>query len=130
MTNPAENPTASSTDDLDDQIAYLAGRISLDEYGRRLRKKWHVPERWDSIEDVVLYDIFYESATRLCGTLQSLIYQARESGDAQSEEHWRQEQLKVKKDRSHVGADNRDGQIVAMLRWNRRDAELYVKSGK
>ena len=70
--------------------------------------------RWADTELSVLYDIFYETGTRLMGEFVALRYAAREVGDEEQVEFWFGESHRVRDARRSVDSNDRVA-IVAMM---------------
>ena len=70
--------------------------------------------RWADTELSVLYDIFYETGTRLMGAFVALRYAAREVGDEEQVEFWFSESHRVRDARQSVDSNDRAA-IVAMM---------------
>lgn len=83
-------------------------------------------ETWD---DVVLYDVFAEAATRLGGWLVNEQDKAEDAGDADLAAAWEAERFAVRDEKKAVGPRNREGQAAAILRWNARREEIDAGSG-
>ena len=70
--------------------------------------------RWADTELSVLYDIFYETGTRLMGEFVALRYAAREVGDEEQDRFWLGESHRVRDARRSVDSNDRAA-IVAMM---------------
>jgi len=70
--------------------------------------------RWADTELSVLYDIFYETGTRLMGEFVALRYAAHAVGDEEQVEFWTGEVRRVRDARQSVDSNDRAA-IVAMM---------------
>lgn len=70
--------------------------------------------RWADTELSVLYDIFYETGTRLMGAFVALRYAAHDVGDEEQVEFWTGEVRRVRDARQSVDSNDRAA-IVAMM---------------
>lgn len=70
--------------------------------------------RWADTELSVLYDIFYETGTRLMGEFVALRYAAHDVGDEEQVEFWTGEVRRVRDARQSVDSNDRAA-IVAMM---------------
>ena len=70
--------------------------------------------RWADTELSVLYDIFYETGTRLMGEFVALRYAAHDVGDEELVEFWTGEVRRVRDARQSVDVNDRAA-IVAMM---------------
>ena len=73
---------------------------------------------YDNVDPIVLYDIFYESGTRLIGHYVSKAREAIDRNDEEVKNHWLEEINKVDSERSSVMAGDRQSQIAHMHKWN------------
>lgn len=69
------------------------------------------------LDDVVLFDVMWETANRLRGRLIALERQAEESGDAAAAARYRDRRIDVNRERNALGARDRAAQGLAMLAW-------------
>ena len=70
--------------------------------------------RWADTELSVLYDIFYETGTRLMGEFIALRYAAQAAGDEEQDRFWLGESHRVRDARQSVDSNDRAA-IVAMM---------------
>lgn len=73
---------------------------------------------YDNVDPIVLYDIFYESGTRLIGHYASKAMDAISRNDEEDKNRWLEEINRVIVERGNVGAHDREGQIAHMNKWN------------
>ena len=78
----------------------------------------------ERLEEPTLYDVFYEAGTMLGGTLVALADKAEADGRVDDERSWMAEHSRLLRERATVGADDREGQIAAKLRWDARRERL------
>lgn len=76
------------------------------------------------LEEPTLYDVFYEAGTMLGGVLVALADKAAADGRPDDEKSWMAEHARLLRERAMVGADDREGQIAAKLRWDARRERL------
>lgn len=83
---------------------------------------------YKSIDPVVLYDIFYETGTRLGGTYVALMRKARADGDLQQERDWRDRHQRLNNERRAVNPEDTEDQIKHIHDWdalmNKLDPQL------
>ena len=70
--------------------------------------------RWADTDLSVLYDIFYETGTRLMGAFVALRYAAQDAGDEEQDRFWLGESHRVRDARQSVDSNDRVA-IVAMM---------------
>jgi hypothetical protein len=114
------------SEDASDSIDFVAGVITLEELGDRVLARYKVPKGydWGRIENVVLYDMFYEAGTQLGGVLIALQDQAEAANDKSLAAQWHTEDLEMGRGRAAVRVDDRQAQISTMLGWQRRARDL------
>ena len=78
----------------------------------------------ERIDDVVLYDIFFEAGTRLGGRLVALERKAKAEGNLELAEHWRKEHFALTKERASVKTNDKAEQIRTLEKWRDRRNEL------
>lgn len=83
-------------------------------------------ETWD---DVVLYDVFAEAATRLGGWLVDEERKAEAAGDQVLAAAWEAEWFAVDDEKKAISPTNREGQAAAIVRWNERRAAIDAGAG-
>lgn len=100
-------------------LGYASGRM-----GRAMADKRAFD--WDLVPDTVLYDIFYESGTRLGGA-----YVARMRAATSPEErgHWLHAQIRLDAERDAIDPNDRKAQIEAKMRWDAERKALYAADG-
>lgn len=79
---------------------------------------------YDDIDSTVLYDIFYETGTRLGGTYVALMRQARSQGDVQQAQQWQQKHIALNRKRLSINPDDRERQIRQIHAWDREIQRL------
>lgn len=79
---------------------------------------------YDNIDPTVLYDIFYETGTRLGGTYVALMRQARSQGEPQQAQQWQQKHIALNRKRLSINPNNREQQIQQIHTWDREIQRL------
>lgn len=102
-----------------DELTVTTGGIK----GKHMSEEQKVQdfETWD---DIVLYDVFAESATRLDGWLIAQERKARAAGDGDQADAWRRESFALADERREIAATDRQAQAAAIVRWNERRAAI------
>lgn len=74
---------------------------------------------YDNIDPTVLYDIFYETGTRLGGAYVALMRKARSRGDLKQAQEWQRKHIDLNKERRSVNPHDREQQIQQIHTWDR-----------
>ena len=82
---------------------------------------------YDILPDSVLYDIFYESGTRLGG---EYVYRMRNTGDPFERSRWQRALVGLDTERAAVKSDDRQAQIEAKERWDAERSALEADGGR
>lgn len=73
---------------------------------------------YDNVDPIVLYDIFYESGTRLIGRYASKAMDAISRNDEEDKNHWLGNIRGVILERASVKTSDRESQVRHMKKWN------------
>lgn len=73
---------------------------------------------WSHTDLSVLYDVFYETGTRLSGTYLDLLRQAKDAGDTEMASFWDSEVFRVDAERRAVDSRDREAIIAAMTAFD------------
>lgn len=74
---------------------------------------------YNDIDPTVLYDIFYETGTRLGGTYVALMRQAKSQGDFTQAHEWQQKHINLDNERLKIDPDDQAGQIQQIQAWDK-----------
>jgi len=104
----------------EDAAEYVAGTITLDEYGRRTRARYGVPEEWGrgSGDPVAAFDAMWEAGTSL---FRSYVWLADHADNEQTRDRWWTLALDVKREREQVDAGDMEVQRVALAGFVSRE---------
>lgn len=107
-------------EDAADAADYVAGTITLDEYGSRTRARYGVPEEWGggSGDPVAAFDAMWEAGTSLFG---SYVWLADHADNEQTRDRWWTLALDVKREREQVDAVDMEVQRVALAGFVSRE---------
>ncbi|SPT53687.1 Uncharacterised protein [Actinomyces bovis] len=85
---------------------------------------------WSNTDLNVLYDIFFETGTRLGGEFVALGYAAESAGDEEQAQFWRDEDMRMMRERSAVDSSDREAIIAQMKAFDREWRYLRYAQGE
>ena len=83
-----------------------------------------IEEYLHDMDDVVLYDVFYEAGTILSGVMLAIEREYRRKGDIAAAEKMYDESVDLQRVRQAVEPNDVDRQIACKITWTKRTAEL------